>query len=549
MAIWAWAKKKSGIDPVTGRETGGGIDEGRSFEDVHDAINRHFYGGMVKDPAWITDKLAGRKTPLKPFALAAKIAEINRRNVTAKAQDLTNAILKQQKQGTPERVLEAAFNFPRNVAVGGHSLGLGVIHPGDLAFQPRNMGIFWTNLFHVWNKAFPLVTAKRAAEDQVNVDNYFTNKVKKNVNYDMALYSKLEVGERSHGGNLVGKQGSSSDRAWTLIKIARFKMWNSEYQLALKRNPTWTEEQKLEVAKGLAQMANHATGTSGGMPKEIAPALFGPKLTASKISRLVGDPLTTAKAIFNPNASPAERYVANRRLVRATQYLGTLAGFLGVNWGFNKATGTKDEDNVNWSNPAKADWMSFKTGGLEWSVPGLHTELKFLANVIAIGWQQTHSQKQINKESRGWGQWGELAKSVGQYQLNKIVPGGQIGLEIAMGHNFQGRPLPWVKDQTGTAYAPPYGFNPNLKGAAHVADATTEWALSHAPIPFAGPIKYVYDQLLRAKGSSAQDALSVIRALGLAGMGLTGLHANIDYEAAKAAAKREQVAKKLMARH
>ena len=75
-------------------------------------------------------------------------------------------------------------------------------------------------------------------------------------------------------------------------------------------------------------MANHATGSSGGMTKELAPFLFGPKLTASKISRLVGDPLQTARTIFNQNATPAERIVANRRLVRATQYLGTLTAFL-----------------------------------------------------------------------------------------------------------------------------------------------------------------------------------------------------------------------------
>ena len=548
MAIWAWAKKTSGIDPATGRETGGGIDEGRSFEDVHDAINRHFYGGMVKDPQWITDKLAGRKTPLKPFAMAAKLAEMSRRNVTAQAQKLTDDILKQQKQRPIGRFLDTAFDFPRRVAVGKHSLALAQTHPGDLVFQPRNMGAYWANLFHTWNKAFPFVTAKRAAADEVAVNDYFNNKVKKTANYDMALVSKLDLGEGAHGGNLMGAVkpgkeglGTPTNRAWKLIQVGRYKMFNSEYNLALKRNPKLTEADKLELGKLLAQMANHATGSSGGMPKEISPALFGPRLTASKISRMIGDPIQTFKhspwsPIFDPTSSPAQRIVANRRLVRATQYLGTLTAFLGANWGFNKATGTKDEDNVNLFDPSKADFLSFKTGGLEWSVPGIHTELKFLANVIAISAQQFWSQKDINKKSRGQGQWGELQKSAGQWALNKLVPGGQIAGEVLLGHNWQGRPLPepWV-DQTGTKNAPPYGAFPKLKGPLHYADAGLEYALEHAPIPFTGPIRYIYDQL-RNRGASAGDALSIIRSLGqgaaLTGAGISGVHANPTYQSA-----------------
>jgi hypothetical protein len=553
MAIWGWAKKASGVDPVTGRETGGGINEGRSFDDVHDAINRHFYNGLAR-PEWITEKLAGRKTPLKPFAMASKLAEMNRRNIVAHAQDLTNTIQKQQKQRPIGRALETAFDFPRKLAVGGHSLALTQTHPGDLVFQPRNMGAYWSNLLHTWGKAFPLVSAKRSAEMNVEVNDYFNNKVKKTANYDMALASKLDIGEGAHGGNLIGQAGTPTARAWKLIQVARYKMFSSEYNLALKRNPALSEGDKLELGKLLAQMANHATGSSGGMPKEVSPALFGPRLTASKISRLIGDPIQTLRhspwsPIFDPTSSPAQRVVANRRMVRATQYLTTLGVFLGANWGFNKATGTKDEDNVNLTDPTRADFLSFKTGGLEWSVPGMHTELKFLANVIAISAQQFWSQKEINKKSRGQGQWGELQKSAGQWALNKLVPGGQIAGELLLGHNWQGRPLPepWV-DQTGTKNALPYGAFPQLKGPFHYADAGLEYALEHAPIPFTGPIRYIYDQL-RDRGSSAGDALSIIRSLGqgaaLTAGGIAGFHANPTFKSATEAKKQNFVANQL----
>ena len=235
MAIWAWAKKH------------GGIDEGKSFDDVHDAINQHFYNGFAP-PEWITDKLAGRKTPLKPFAMAAKIAEINRRNVTAQAKRLTEEITRQQKQGAPERLLRNVFDFPRRVAVGKHSLALAQTHPGDLVFQPRNMGVYWQNVFRTWDKAFPFVSAKRSAEHEVAVNDFYNNEVKRSANHDMAVASGLDIGEKAHGGNLVPgtlapgteakKLGTPTDRAWKLIQIARYKMFDSEYNLALKRNPT-----------------------------------------------------------------------------------------------------------------------------------------------------------------------------------------------------------------------------------------------------------------------------------------------------------------------
>ena len=121
--------------------------------------------------------------------------------------------------------------------------------------------------------------------------------------------------------------------------------------------------------------------------------------------------------------------------------------------------------------------------------------------------------------------------------------------ELAFGHNWQGRPLPqpWV-DQTGTKNAPPYGVFPKLKGPLHYADAGLEYALEHAPIPFTGPIRYIYDQL-RDKGASAHDSLSMIRGLGqgaaLSAGGTAGVHANPTFKSAAEAKKQNFVANQL----
>jgi hypothetical protein len=535
-AIWKWAIKPYGVDPRTGLETGGGISEGRSFHDVGESINRHFYGGAATNrPEWITDVLSGRKTPLKPFALDLWKKSYNRRMIVEQAKRQTDAILKEQKQAPLFRGIGKVLEFPRKIAVWEHGIPLGITHPGDLAFQPRNMGTYFSKLFTIFGHAYPFAGAKAGARLDASVEQMLDT-MKRNSLYDLALYSKLAVGEKSTVGNLGPEKASSAAaRAWSIIKTMRFEMWENEMQKVLK--PGMSEEDKLAYGKELAEMYNHATGSGEGwLHPNIKGAFFGPKLTESKWNRLISDPLKTINTFANwQKSTPAERYVAFRRLSRATQYLGVLGGALGVNWGLNKATGTKDEDNVNFSNPTRADYLSFKMGGLEWSVPGLHTEIKFLANILAISAQATWSLKDINKASHGFGQEGELGKAVGQYLLNKITPGGQVIGELAFGHDWQGRPLPfpWV----------------NQKGDVHhPAMSWGEYAASHLPIPLTGPIKFVYDQL-RAKGASALDSVAITRGLIMAGMGFTGLHATPDYVAAKAAAaKRARIAQHLQSR-
>ena len=287
-------------------------------------------------------------------------------------------------------------------------------------------------------------------------------------------------------------------------------MWAKLYKAALKENPGINEEQKLDFATHIAELANHATGAGDGwIHRNLKGMLFGPALTESKGNRIVGDPFKTVKTFTRMatggETTPGERYVAWKRLNRSVAYVGALIGTHVINAAINKYIfGTKDEDNVNFFHPEKADWMSYKMGDLVWTMPGLHTELKFLGNLVGIGWQATHPTKQISKESHGLGQMGELQKAVGQWGMNKIIPGGQIAAELLFGHDWKGRPLsfePWVGK--GDVKHPPV--------------SPLEYGISHGPIPLSGPIGYIYDQL-RADGANPMDAMAWIRALGQHGM-------------------------------
>ena len=96
------------------------------------------------------------------------------------------------------------------------------------------------------------------------------------------------------------------------------------------------------------------------------------------------------------NASPGEKAAAWTQFSGATQYLGTGLGMLAANQGVLWATGQKDK--INLTDPTKADFLSFKGNGLEWSIPGMHSEIKTLGKILAISFADS---KSVNKLSRG----------------------------------------------------------------------------------------------------------------------------------------------------
>ena len=501
MAIWKWAKAN-------------GIDHGMSFDKIHDAINQKFFAGQAK-PEWITDILSGRKTPFRELSNDVWKKQYNRRQITLQAQNLA----RQQAQNPVVRTLQRLWNIPRAASVFGHGVVFPVTHGGDLALRPQSWGVFFRGLLNTWTKSWSPAATERLLDS-----------MRRQPLFDTALRSGLDIGEGSHTDQiLLGSKGKGSpgERAWSILKAMRFELWNHEMEKYVKPNMSQTEV--VEIGKNLAEWANHATGSAKGPIGNLGGnVLFGPKLTQSKLNRMFADPVKTVRTFANwSNASPGEKAAAWTRLSGATQYLGTGVGLLAVNQGVLWATNQKEK--INFSDPTKSDFLAFKGGGLEWSIPGMHSEIKTLGKILATTFADS---KDVDKLSRGKGKHALLAEILGNYALGKANPAIGLGVETATGHDFLGRPLPWVKEKPSASH-PPYSW--------------PEYLLSHGPIPLTGPVRYVYDQL-RAKGSSALDAMAIIKGLIITGVGATGMHISLDYGAAKTTAKREQAAKALMAR-
>jgi len=523
MAIWKWAKAN-------------GIDEGRPFSEMHERINAHFFAGQAK-PEWITDILSGRKTPLRELSNAAWKQQYNRRQIVRQAQEIAG------RKALPPvvRALKSIWDVPRRLAVAGHGFVFPVTHGGDLLLRPESWGVAFKGIFNTWTKSWP--------GKQADIERMIYARERQPL-YDLALRSKLDVGATSHGTtDLLNptKKGSMSERSWEALKEMRWQLWNEKMESKLK--PGMTEAERLDLGAHMADWANHATGSvkSGLNLPGIGNVIFGPKLTMSKLSRLFADPVKTVNTFANwKNATVGEKAVAWTRLWGATQYVTTALGFLAANQGYLWATGAKDKNgkpvNINFNNPKQSDFLSFKAGGLEFSIPGIHSEIRTLAQILAIRFMDA---KEMAKASRGAGPEAYFNQKMGDYLAGKVNPAVAAAKDIFYGHDWQGRPLPWDPDK-GTATKPKYRWD--------------EYLLSHGPIPLTGPIKYFYDHL-RKQGASGADAMGVTKALITMGMsdvkpwvitalGITGLHAGEDYgPTVKAAAKRAHIANQLQAGH
>ena len=286
-----------------------------------------------------------------------------------------------------------------------------------------------------------------------------------------------------------------------MLTVMRYELWEGQMNKFLK--PDMTKEEVLDIGKNLAVWANHATGSGKGPVADVGGVLFGPKLTQSKLNRLFTDPAQTIKTFANwQNASAGEKAVAWTRLSGATQYLVTGLGFLAVNQGLLSALGIrKKDDQINWTDPMKSDFLAFKLGGIEGYVPGLHTEIRTLAKILATAFM---SRKELRGESRQ----SKLGEIVWQYGAGKLTPAIQRGLEVGLGQDYRGRPVPWSSDQ-GTPKEPRLSWG--------------EYLGSIGPIPLEGPIGYVYDHLKKS-GASSMDAATITKGLIITGLGATGLH-------------------------
>lgn len=487
LTIWKWAKEQ------------GGANEGFPIHSVANAVNTKFFGGMAK-PEWIDDILSGKKTPFREVALDMWKKQYNSRLIVQQAKDLSRI----ENMGPVAKKLRQLWTLPRSLAVFGHGVVFPITHGGDLIFRPESWGTFIKGTLRTYRGAFNLERAGLKDTGQAYTGRVLDS-IQGDSQYDLGIRSGVDMGPKSRPSGLITRTyHGPAQRAWDLLTVMRFDLWKQ--QMSKFVEPGMSNAEVLEIGQKMADWANKATGSSVGPISRIGgEGVFGPKLTQAKLSKIFADPVTTAKTFANwDKATPGEKAVAWTRLSGATQFLAANLGFLAVNQGLLSALGQKDKINV--TDPMKSDFLAFKGGGVLGNVPGLHTEIRTLGKILATAFMS-------RKELRGDTKFTTTAKIAGQYGLGKLHPSFQRILELGLGENWLGRPVPWSTDP-GTKNKPRMTYG--------------EFAASIGPIPLEGPTGYVYDTL-KKKGVNSVDAAAITKALIIGGLGAPGFHVREDY--------------------
>jgi hypothetical protein len=149
-----------------------------------------------------------------------------------------------------------------------------------------------------------------------------------------------------------------------------------------------------------------------------------------------------------------------------------------LNQGLLSSTGSKET--INWSNPRRSDFWSFKAAGHNVGVIG--PMLGVVRLLAKMGLDATESQTKMEKsgiESRS----GRAGSDLMQYGENKMSPFANFMWQAAFSQDPQGRPTPWSSDQVSS----------RLQKEGVTKPSYGQYALStFLPIPFEEGIKEVW---------------------------------------------------------
>jgi hypothetical protein len=282
-------------------------------------------------------------------------------------------------------------------------------------------------------------------------------------------------------------------------------------------------DQAYAARRAIAEMNNKATGTSSlfgkmagvDIPTALHTAFFAPKLYASRWSRALFDPVTTAKTFLEwGKATEAEKMIATTKLKHAAEFASIYLGALAVNQGLLAATGSKQR--VNLTDPTQSDWFKFKAAGKNITADGgLLDPIRLLGQVV----YGDLIKARTDKDRRLKGTRFEAAtKDVGKYVRSKFNPSLGLVVDSATGQDYSGRALPFSNEPSKYKSQQKYKWG--------------EWILSHGPIPLSSGTRVAYEEMQK-HGLSKPDAAAILEGAAAVAVGLTGAHETEDYSKPK----------------
>jgi len=479
----------------------------KEIDRLKDKMNRKDFSEQPKKPKPILDQESRRVFDEKE-------------KVKQEAREMEQRL--QHESRTPvqkaiDRFIKIPYHFLTAIKVLGHGTVGMITHAGGLIWRPTRAGIYWRNFF----RQFPLWLRPkyhaRIIYDLIHDPEFQTWK-----DAGASIDPREEYTDYGMYAKWMGKFAAGGKRGFDALNLVRLEMNKKDWERApdeIKNNP----EQAEAARKYIAATNNKATGAlpqgySAGRQLARNPYMdwlfFAPKLYATRFSRVLFDPVRTIKTFGDwKSATPAEKYIALKRLRNAAEFSATYIGALLVNQALLQQTGSKQQ--VNFTDPSKTDWLKFKIGNkVIMADGGLLDPIRLIGRVVYGDLIKPRTEREAYLKGNRYQQ---AMKDLTEYVRGKFNPTLGIITDISTGTDFQGRPLP-----------APLNRGEKAKYADQPQYTWKEWLLEQGPIPLSGATKDVYESM-REKGLSDAQAQDIIKGAALTAVGMTGAHAQEDY--------------------
>ena len=340
-------------------------------------------------------------------------------------QEQAKRWLKQTALPKYQRALQSIPRILFSLKVGFHgTVALGT-HAPTVAFQPR----FWNAYVRDFGKMYHMIGSptyyEMQVQDLLRRPNYITARRAGLVNdpFQFEDYNSPTVAQ------YIGRLSGMGNRGYSVLKILRQDMFDQHWNNLPKTS------QIPEFAERLANGINHATGVvKGKAPPGTHLGLFAPRLEASRVMWLAGNPFKMADTFLNwKNASPANKYFALNQIKKAW-VLGTMAGLLAINQGVLSALGSKQK--INLTDPFKSDFLKFKAAGMDLAYGNAMVAMARFPLRLWVGIKNEGKLNKIIYEDEN------TAKTIFDYARSQASPFAGLTLDLAFGRDFQQRPLP-----------------------------------------------------------------------------------------------------------
>lgn len=341
-----------------------------------------------------------------------------------------------------EKIFRAIPESFFNLYTFGHGTVWTVTHTGNQYFLPKATG----RLFRELGRSFRLMGVfdggayhERMMNDLIRDPNFIKAK---RAGLENDPYIQRDEYQNPGVVKMFKQIGLMGNRGFDGMKLFRQFRFNQEW------NSLPDSLKNTDSAKGIAEMINTATGAvPGKAPGGVARTIFfAPRLEMSRWKFMFTDPAlnanTVAKGLLSKGSVTPEAYHAAQRNLRQKMILaGVYFGALAINQGLLEATNS-DQD-VNFTDFKKSDWLDFKAAGKNIGVVStMRRTVQFLFELGDAFWgHRTQLQKAEGTRAE---QAGTIAL---KYIRGKLSPFASVATDILTQSDFIGKPLPFSSDK------------------------------------------------------------------------------------------------------